>query len=317
MKYKEGAWVTARKGLMSFESLLTSDFVQKILQQGKYFPITAGWHNSITGKDEYYLGASKLAWSESMLELGVLPEEYIVECSNVDQCNKVRDYYYNDKSCLSSDWDYVICKKDIKNDLTRSIERYIRDEYKHLPIFAFKQWKQIKQQTENLNKMETNQEINGIKIPKGYEFDQVENGIIKLKKCAVRMLTHKKIINAEAGKEGFCLGCTSGIVRYKLSEYDNSYFTDCVSQKDAERAQAFIAVMRIAAYYNKNYANGWEADCNDPGQAKFRVAYDAKSKSYTVYVSFDSSYGNPAFATKELAQMALDNNKQIFAAYLQ
>lgn len=165
--------------------------------------------------------------------------------------------------------------------------------------------------------MTTNQEINGIKIPKGYEFDQVENGIIKLKKCAVRMLTHKEIINAEAGKEGFYTHSRNGVRSYKLGEYGSDYMADCVSQKDAERAQAFIAVMRIAAYYNKNYANGWEADCNDPGQAKFRVAYYAKSKSYTVYVSFDSSYGNPAFATKELAQMALDNNKQIFAAYLQ
>jgi len=165
--------------------------------------------------------------------------------------------------------------------------------------------------------MKTNQEINGIEIPKGYEFDRIENGTIKLKKSATKMLTHKEIINAEAGKEGFYLGPKDGAIALPLSAYDNKYTADCVSRKDAERAQAFIAVMRIAAYYNKNYANGWEADCNNKDQAKFRVAYDATSKSYTVYVSFNSSYGNPAFATKELAQLAFDNNKEIFAAYLQ
>ena len=165
--------------------------------------------------------------------------------------------------------------------------------------------------------METNQEINGIEIPKGYEFDRIENGAIKLKKCAVRMLTHKEIINAEAGKEGFYTHSRNGVRSYKLGEYGSDYMADCVSQKDAERAQAFIAVMRIAAYYNKNYADGWEADWNDPNQAKYNVYGSMKNKLYVVGYTRDYFAGNPVFATKELAQMALDNNKQIFAAYLQ
>jgi len=165
--------------------------------------------------------------------------------------------------------------------------------------------------------METNQEINGIEIPKGYEFDRIENGTIKLKKCAVRMLTHKEIINTETGKEGFYLGPTDGVIALPLSAYDDIYTTDFVSRKDGERAQAFIAVMRIAAYYNKNYADGWEADWNDPNQAKYNVYSSMKNKLYVVGYTRDYFAGNPVFATKKLAQMALDNNKQIFAAYLQ
>ena len=165
--------------------------------------------------------------------------------------------------------------------------------------------------------MKTNQEINGIEIPKGYEFDRIENGTIKLKKCAVRMLTHKEIINAEAGKEGFCVHAENGVISCALSEYDSDYMVDCVSRKDAERDKAFIAVMRIAAYYNKHYANGWEADWNDPNQAKYSIYGSMKNKLYAVGYTRDYFAGNPVFATKELAQMALNNNKQIFAAYLQ
>lgn len=248
-------------------------------------------------------------------KLTELPDEYIVKCGKANKCNEVLTYYYNRRSTIVSDWEYIICKNDLNSGSGDTIEHYIRGEYKHLPVFTFEQWEQLKQQTENLNKMENKTEINSIKIPAGLEFDRVENGIIKLKPIAKKLLTHKEILDAESGEFGVRLIC-NGLSETTLSSNSGSYLTDCVSRKDAERVRAFVSLMRIAAYYNKHYANGWVADCNDRDQAKFRVAYDAKSKSYTVYVSFDSSFGNPAFATKELAEMALANNREIFDNYL-
>lgn len=158
-------------------------------------------------------------------------------------------------------------------------------------------------------------EINGIKIPDGYVFDKIENGEIKLKKLVKNILTHRDILNEESGGAGFLLTHEADIKSTLLSTSNGRSAIDFVSKIDAEKAKSYIAILRIADYYNKHYANNWMPDFNNPDQVKHCVGYDARHKTCIVFASIASSYGSPVFATEELTKLAYENNKIIFETY--
>lgn len=161
------------------------------------------------------------------------------------------------------------------------------------------------------NMTTTNVEIKNIEIPSGYEFDKIENGTIKLKKLVKQILTHKDIIDAEAEGMGYGL-LYHGIHEVTLSSSEVSSTTDCIAKKDAERTLAFIALMRIANYYNKHYANNWEANWKDCSQDKCYVFFNNDSSRYDLGYNNLHNEGHIYFATEKLARLALENNKEIF-----
>ncbi|MFA6951227.1 MAG: hypothetical protein WCQ70_11130 [Lentimicrobiaceae bacterium] len=73
-----------------------------------------------------------------------------------------------------------------------------------------------------------------------------------------------------------------------------------------------LKIYAIATYYNANYANDWKADWNNKKQDKVSVCYDWLTLKYIISVNNQIDDGKVYFATKELAQLALDNNKEIF-----
>ena len=311
MKYKEHDWVTVRKDLMNTTSPLEVNTDMKSYI-GKSFFITS-IECTFGGTSYYELEGIEWAWDDDMLIPGILPKEYIVECNYRSQCEDVISYFYGERRELDCTWKYIICEKELKYNIDR-LEDKLRDkDVTGLPVFTYEQWEQIKQQTEKLNNMETKQEVNSIEIPKGYEFDRVENGTIKLKKLKNKILTHRDILNAKTNESGFRI-IGNDITGTILSTTNGAYFTDCVSRKDAERAKAFIAVMRIANYYNKHYANNWVADYNNKEQDKWYNGYVKDADTYYTFKTTMASFGQPAFASEELTKLAIANNMEIFDA---
>ena len=95
------------------------------------------------------------------------------------------------------------------------------------------------------------------------------------------------------------------------SEYPTIEITYSGSQIDyAIKILAISKLMILADYYNQ----GWEADWEDQDQAKWIV----KQTSNRLIVDDFTfvNFGFPPFKSKELAQLALDNNREIFEAAL-
>ena len=74
----------------------------------------------------------------------MLPEEYIVKCNNAEETYSVEKYYYKDKSEIKAFFEYVICLLSFDKSSADSIETFIRDEYKHLPVYSFQEWEELK-----------------------------------------------------------------------------------------------------------------------------------------------------------------------------
>jgi hypothetical protein len=306
--------VTVREDLMNVSSPLgvNTDMKSYI---GKSFFITS-IECTFGGTSYYELeGVNEWTWDDNMLIPGILPKEYIVECNYRSQCEDVISYFYGERRELACTWKYIICEKELKYNIDR-LEDKLRDkDVTGVPVFTYEQWEQIKQQTEKLNNMTTtNVEIKNIEIPSGYEFDKIENGTIKLKKLAKQILTHKDILDVEAEGKGYVL-LYHGIHEVILSTSEGAFTTDCITRKDAERAKAFIALMRIANYYNKHYANNWEANWKATSQAKYYVVFNNNASCYELSCNSMNNESHIYFATNELARLALENNKEIFDTF--
>jgi len=78
----------------------------------------------------------------------------------------------------------------------------------------------------------------------------------------------------------------------------------------AEKVIAIAKLMILADYYN----DGWVADWSDSGQMKWLVKQTRNSLIVDDYEFMN--FGFPTFKSKELAQTALDNNREIFEAVL-
>ena len=72
----------------------------------------------------------------------------------------------------------------------------------------------------------------------------------------------------------------------------------------------------IADYYNRVYAAGWVADWTNKNQNKWFCAY--RTDSSKVYISFAVTHASfhIYFASERLAQMAYENNEEIFETAL-
>lgn len=80
-----------------------------------------------------------------------LPEEYIVECDKTSlEANEVLRTYYDYKP-LGHKWNYVICRKDLSSrgiPVINAVENTIKSKYSKMPIFTYKQWKEMYYQKE-------------------------------------------------------------------------------------------------------------------------------------------------------------------------
>lgn len=126
-----------------------------------------------------------------------------------------------------------------------------------------------------------------------------------------RLLTIKEIVDAEVDKSGSFI-FSDDIENYLLSGYGNHY-RDTHTEAQAHKLIALAEIMRIADYYNEHYANGWKADWDDVGQVKFMIFSLPSGVDINSYLSIN--IGLPCFATEELAQLALDNNREVFEKF--
>ena len=120
-------------------------------------------------------------------------------------------------------------------------------------------------------------------------------------------MTIKEIVDAEVGEPGFYLDM-DGVSSYPLSRF-GEHCVDAHTQLQAMKIQALAEIIRIADYYNEHYANGWKADWRDDVEQVKYVIYSDKSRPVSVNI------GLPCFATEELAQLALDNNREVFEKF--
>lgn len=156
-----------------------------------------------------------------------------------------------------------------------------------------------------------------ISIPTGMQID-IENSDLSKNKIALKPiekkpLTFKEIAKEEDGSRGFYLGA-EGINPCILYLDSELMSTDCRTEQDAKKASAFIKYLRVASYYNEKYAGGYKVDWGN-GKSKYHITYDYKLKRYIICYSQSYTHGGIYFATKELAQMMIDNNKDILDAY--
>ena len=126
-----------------------------------------------------------------------------------------------------------------------------------------------------------------------------------------RLLTIKEIVDAEAGGFGFYIDM-DGVSSSPLSRF-GEHCVDAHTQLQAMKIQALAEIMRIADYYNEHYADGWEVDWKDVGQIKWVIIKMFSGLHVTDYST--NMFGLPVFATDELAQLALDNNREVFEKF--
>lgn len=128
-----------------------------------------------------------------------------------------------------------------------------------------------------------------------------------------RLLTIKEIVDAEISKSGFYVS-NHFVKDYALSGY-GEHFRDTHTEAQAHKLVALAEIMRIADYYNEHYANGWKADWDDGEQVKWIIYSNTSTSSVVVSSTIPFNFGLPCFATEELAQLALDNNREVFEKF--
>jgi len=128
-----------------------------------------------------------------------------------------------------------------------------------------------------------------------------------------RLLTIKEIVDAEAGGFGFYIDM-DGVSSSPLSRF-GEHCVDAHTQLQAMKIQALAEIMRIADYYNEHYADGWKADWNNLEQEKYIIYSHSVGVDNKSYSLISNNFGLPCFATEELAQLALDNNREVFERF--
>ena len=126
-----------------------------------------------------------------------------------------------------------------------------------------------------------------------------------------RLLTIKEIVDAETGKSGQFISYDD-ISEITLAGYGNHYL-NTHTEAQAHKLVALAEIMRIADYYNEHYADGWKQDNDNPQQMKYMI-FNKRDEFEPDSYHFNM-FGLPTFATKELAQLALDNNREVFERF--
>lgn len=149
-----------------------------------------------------------------------------------------------------------------------------------------------------------------VTIPKGH------TAVIKGDKIffeRVKLYRIEEIIKEEKrglGWEVHSVGPRQGL----LSEFGYHY-RDLASEHDARRAAAFMQATRIASYYNRIHGNNWTPDWKSGDQPKYIIIRN--SRGDLVVDSYrEINTGGIYFATRELAEIALENNREIFETLL-
>jgi hypothetical protein len=137
--------------------------------------------------------------------------------------------------------------------------------------------------------------------------------VSEIKQKPKRLLTIKEIVDAEAeaGKLGSFI--TDGYISENPLSVYGEHFRDTHTEAQAHKLIALAEIMRIADYYNEHYADGWKQDNDNPQQMKYMI-FNKRDEFEPDSYHFNM-FGLPTFATKELAQLALDNNREVFEKF--
>jgi hypothetical protein len=84
-----------------------------------------------------------------------------------------------------------------------------------------------------------------------------------------------------------------------------------INTKHYNKLQAINRLMILADYYN----DGWEPDWKSPSWKYFAV-YNKEKDQIQIGLSVYSSHGYVYFKSKELLELAIENNREIFEAAL-
>lgn len=156
-----------------------------------------------------------------------LPEEYIVEVnSNSSAVELLFRYYYKYESSIGNwNFKYFICKKSIKQSNNRAggdaIEDYIKDKYKHLPVFTYEQWLKLK---DNKNMK--------VEAPKTFLVKGDSKHLLKACLDEILELGYTKspgYITREIPNKFFCNN-----IKYptRIDEYKNIFINESLSSED-------------------------------------------------------------------------------------
>ena len=120
-----------------------------------------------------------------------------------------------------------------------------------------------------------------------------------------RSLKLKDIIEEQRGLNGFILD-TDGVSENTMTSLSNrEYCTDQIKESSARKAMLFGQIQRIADYANRD----WVADWGNRNQNKYIIIHLTEIEIDTFSYS---NYGQPCFKSKELAEQAYNDNKEIF-----
>ena len=152
-----------------------------------------------------------------------------------------------------------------------------------------------------------------IECPVGYEIDREKSTFEKIvfKQKQSKPMTFKEILEVENDMEGFWV--SSHKINSCLLTIGSS-LTDCRTESDAKKVVAFIKYLRVASYYNDNYAGCEKVDWGND-KNKWYIHYNNCWNAYTVGATNNHNLGGIYFATLELAKMMIDNNKDILDEY--
>lgn len=148
---------------------------------------------------------------------------------------------------------------------------------------------------------------------------------LKRKNMDIKFTTTPESINFELPKGTVIDPKTTDLSKGKIGiKKERPYkYDDILSPFIDRRAKyrAYSKLTLLAEYYNKVYANGWEPDWDNHNQQKYYIvkSFTVKSFAFSCYhVESNCRFfaGNPIFATKELANQAFANNRELFEAYL-
>lgn len=124
-----------------------------------------------------------------------------------------------------------------------------------------------------------------------------------------RLLTVEEIMNEESENPGFFI-TDHTIAPDGLSPY-GQHFRDTATKAQAQKLIALAEIMRLADYYNEHYADGWKPD--SISSKWFVIKMSSGLHVVTYYCT--NMFGLPAFASEGLAQLALDNNREVFERF--
>ena len=155
-----------------------------------------------------------------------------------------------------------------------------------------------------------------ITIPDGFEVDleKTTSSSIVLKKKEKEILTWEEIQeeNMKREKVQYYLSPAGNTSAIKLNTTVPTRIlnNNVPSEREIERLTARCKLTIIADYYNE----GWVP--SKTSEMRYYICYSVGDDKYVISAFFAHIAGDVYFKTRELAEKALEHNKEIFEAYL-